>query len=237
MDQGEIRLRVALEITLFERARPVVTPDIDAVFVFSGPGTFLSPLKGDNQEAKRWSDQIRISEGIWLVLKVTALRLDKSVQEVTSNDISLLGPTLIYNGIPIENEVFRAVSILPQFPLPKSRIVLIDEVEEDGRMIPIRHTGDQVKSFPSYLLGNTIVGAVALVSNAPHFPRILRYLNKYRPIPHERFPIRCFPIPSRPELAALYAVEEVEALCRYLKRDQLSENPYPVGLGLDILDR
>jgi len=236
MNTEEIRLTVAREIALFEAARPKATGGIGIVWVFSGPGTFLSPLKGDDEEIKAWLDQRRLSQGILLVLQVTALRLGKPGQTVTKKDVVENGPMLVYNGIPIENEVFRSVMNLPGFPIPYELILVIDEVEgEEGKSQSIRHTGDQVKSFSPILVDHFMGGAteVALVSSAPHFPRILRYLEMHRSIPEE-YQIRSFPIPSEPELAVVYATEEIEALCQYLGKGHLSERPYPADLGLGI---
>lgn len=232
MEKENIRNIVAQEIASFETARPQATKDIGAVWVFSGPGTFLSPLKGRDEDWMAWMNHLRLSTGILLVLQVTSLTLNKSIQEVTKNDVERSGPPLIYNGIPIENDDFRSVINLPQFPLPKGKIIIIDEVEKNGIKSKIRNTREQVMSFPRQLLGNPISGAIALVSHATHLPRILRYMNKYRTIPNNRFPIRCFPIHSDPKWAAIDASREIEDVCRYLAMGHLSENPYPPDLGL-----
>ena len=234
MEDGEIREVVAREIALFECARPQITTDIGAVLVFSGPGTVIEPISIRDAEWMSWFDLRRVTLGISIVLKVTGLRLAKHLLDLTRNDVEQVGPYFIYNGVNSkhENEDLGAYFSLPRFRIPESKLVLVDEVrDDDGSVREIKHTGDQLKSFPSHLLGNRIKGAIALVSNAPHFPRILRYMDYYRPIPEE-FPIRCFPIHSDPEWATIYANSEIEALCRYLKAGFLSPNPYPADLGL-----
>ncbi|MCH7541913.1 hypothetical protein IH981_04040, partial [Patescibacteria group bacterium] len=216
MEDGTIREIVAREIGIFECARPAVTPDIDAVIAFSGPGTVCEPLSTDDQDWMEWFDFTRVIRGISIVLKVTAMRLNIPYGEVTAGEVEKAGPYFIYNGVDSksENQDLVAYLSLPRSRIPESRLVVVTKINENGSVREIRHTGDQVKTFPTDMLGNEIKGAVALVSNAPHFPRILRYMEHYgRPIPKE-FPIRCFPIHSDPAWAALYANSEIEAVVR-----------------------
>jgi len=234
MEDGEIRGVVAKEIGLFECARPTISPDIDAVFVFSGPGTVCEPLSEGDQDWMEYCDLTRVIRGISIVLKVTAMKLSIPYGGVTADEVGKAGPYLIYNGVrsKFENQDLVDYLSLPRSRIPANRLVLIDEINENGSVREIKHTGDQVKTFPSHMLGNEIKGAIALVSNAPHFPRILRYMEHYgRPIP-EGFPIRVFPIHSDPAWAASYAVSEIEALVRYLNAGYLAEQPYPKDLGL-----
>src|SRR3989344_207031 len=228
----QLRLSVAAQTARFETARPDPTPDIALVQVFSGPGDFLSPLKPSNDPWKFWWDQHRLSAGILLVLQVAALNLGIPVQKVRRDHVERAGPLLVYNGIPVENEVFREVIRLSHFPIPVSRIEIQDTVEEEGKRIPIRHTGDQVKSFLEYLQQNPKDGSIALVSSASHYHRILRYFDKYLQDWRERPILRSFPVPSNPAWAIRYAMEEINSLCEYLAKDHLSANPYPANLGL-----
>lgn len=172
--------------------------DIQAVLVFSGPGTYYDRLKPGQEEWKRWMDRDRIRAGVAVVREITARRVLESFEKeyaltvdyssrlnlATKEDILRQGPFLVYNGIPTENEVFRQAFDSPHCKLPKEKVVVIDEVrEEDGKSHPIRHTGDQVKSFyqqlrdpngPLYRVKN-----VALVAHVPDFVRIPFYTKKY----------------------------------------------------------
>jgi len=224
MNPEDLKKEITRDIDFFEKFDPQVTAEIDAIHVFSGPGTFLTPLKERDEDWMAWFDQTRLSKGILLVLQVTSLRTNKPLHKVTKEDIERLGPYLIYNGIPLENKVFRSCIDLPDFTIPKSKIIIADEIEENGTKRPIKHTGDQVATFPSHLLGNEIKGSIALVSNAPHFIRILRYLTKYKTIP-EHFSIIPFPILSDPAWAKKDADHESQKLFDYLPLGYLSETP------------
>ena len=224
MNPEDLKKEVTREIDFFEKFDPQVTADIDAIHVFSGPGTFLTPLKERDEDWMAWFDQARLSKGILLVLQVTSLRTNKPLHKIAKEDIEKAGPYLIYNGIPIENKVFRSCINLPDFPIPQSKIIIADEIEENGTKRPIKHTGDQVATLPTHLLGNEIKGSIALVSNAPHFIRILRYLTRYKTIP-EHFSIIPFPIASRPDWAKKATDHAVQKLFAYLALGYLSEKP------------
>lgn len=236
MEDGEIREIAAREIGLFESARPAVTEDIDAVFVFSGPGTVCEPPSTGDYDWMEWCDLIRVIRGISIVLKVTAMRLSIPYENVTADEVDKVGPYFIYNGVnsKFENQDLVDYLSLPRSRIPKSRLVLIDKISDNGSTREIKHTGDQVATFPTHMVNAEIRKAVALVSNAPHFPRILRYLAHYKTIP-DYIPIRCFPIHSDPAWAALYANSEIEALVRYLEAGFLAELPYPRDLGLGCI--
>ncbi|OGY27014.1 MAG: hypothetical protein A2Z42_02455 [Candidatus Woykebacteria bacterium RBG_19FT_COMBO_43_10] len=167
-----------------------------------------------------------------MVLQVTALRLGKSLQEIERLDVHIQGPMLVYNGTPTHNADLMAVLDLPNGLIPKSRVFIIEEVKDrSGESRLIRNTLDQILSFPTDQLGYQLNGTVAIVSSAPHLPRILRYLGKYRPIP-DAVPIRCFPVPSDPEWSEQFAEEEIDRVCEYLQQGYLTAAPYPKNLGV-----
>lgn len=236
MDQEQIRLTVAGEIDRFETEEATVSADISHVVVFSGPGTYIAPLKQSNNPWKTWWDQRRLDRGILLVHQVTALRTGKPLNEVGASQVYLDGPILLYNGIPVENEVFREVSNLVHFPIPKQKVVILDTVKYVGEEAPvaIRHTGDQVVSVLDYLYKDHLRRVVALVSSAPHFPRILRYFRENLSWlePSERPTLRSFPVQSEKSWVVRYATEEMNSLVAYLEKGYLAEEPYPADLGL-----
>ena len=229
--EERFRETIAREIEVFEIRQQRVSQDICAVHVFSGPGTVLEPFSKGDEEWSAWCDHRRVFFGIWLVMQVTALRLRKDPREVTRSDIKSNGPYLIYNGVPDkhENEDLQSVASLPRFPIPESRMIVFGEVGEGESKRDIVHTGDQVESFPANALDG-LDGSIALISNAPHFPRILRYIQHYQTIP-SRFRVRCYPIPSDPEWAAQYARSEINAVCKYLEAGYLAEVKYPAYIG------
>jgi len=231
MDLREVRRKVVVEIGLFERAIPTATTDIDYVWVLSGSGDYHKPFLPNEPIYHPWSDQRRISRGVLLALQVVSLRLGKSVDLITKDDLQDQGPYLIYNGSIDRNSTLRRVVELPDFLMPKEKVVIVDGVWDNGGTREITNTLDQVLSFPTDQLGNQLKGAVAIVSSAPHFPRILRYLSKHRPFPDGTL-VRCFPIPSDFEWAEKFAEEETKRVCDYLEKGYLTEEPYPKDLGI-----
>lgn len=164
---------------------------IQAVFVFSGPGTYYERLKPGREEHWRWMDRDRIRAGVAVVREVTAsgireLGIDphKKGHYTTHKEILQHGPLFVYDGIPVENEALRTALESPFCKIPKEKAVVIDEVsEDDGASHPIRHTGDQVKSFYQQLSNPNSplhsIERVALVAHIPDFIRNVFYTKKY----------------------------------------------------------
>src|SRR3989344_5561598 len=170
-----------------ERTYP---PSIEAVLVFIGPGTYYDKLKPDQEEIWRWMDRDRIRAGVAVVSEITAARLSdllgKKVKghHISPGDILFYGPYFVYNGTPLENEIFRKALNSPFCKLPKAKVVILDEVrEDDGTIHPHRHTADQVKSFYHAISDpeNPLYGIlnVALVAHIPDFARNVFYTRKY----------------------------------------------------------
>src|SRR3989304_10594153 len=82
----------SLQETAAERKR-VYPSNIDAVLVFSGPGTYYDRLKPDQEEWMRWMDRDRIRAGVALVRELTASTINDftkaklGVEHITENDI------------------------------------------------------------------------------------------------------------------------------------------------------
>ena len=170
-----------------ERTYP---PIIEAVLVFSGPGTYYSRLKPEQEEIWRCMDRDRIRAGVAVVSEITATRLSdhlgKKVKghQISPGDILLYGPYFVYNGTPLENEIFRKALNSPFCKLPKEKVIILDEVkEDDGTVHPHRHTADQLKSFYQQLIipksPLSKVTNVALVAHIPDFARNVFYTKKY----------------------------------------------------------
>ena len=102
---------------------------IDAVFVFSGPGTDYRRLKPGQPEWMEWMDRDRINFGVEIV------------EEIAKNGKP---PFFVYAGVPMENKAFRHALDSWHVKLPRSKVIILDDVEQDGDVLrPIRHTGDQ----------------------------------------------------------------------------------------------
>lgn len=182
----QLKKKVYGEITylLGHKLYPTIHDDIDAVWVFSGPGTFFKQLDTGEPKWMAWMDRYRILYGIALVRKITAKRLSKKVAEVTVGDIGKHGPLFLYNGTPEENHSLRKALKSQYLSLPEEKVFITDQViEEDGTKHPIRNTRDQIKSFPRKLLRppGPIQKRLAIISHAAHIPRILRYLESLNP--------------------------------------------------------
>jgi hypothetical protein len=156
------------------------TADIDMVWVLSAPGT-AKEASNDGAYSGVSFDRMNIDKGVETVLRVTALRLGKPVEEVTREDVETSGPVLFYNGEDAEtekvnylqNEAFKELISEPDFPVPESKIV-VDR-------IPTISTVPQVKGLAEYLSNSeTLPRKVAAVSLFPHGPRVGRYIEHYR---------------------------------------------------------
>lgn len=228
-----------------ERTYPAA---IEAVLVFSGPGTYYDRLKPGQDDRLRWMDRDRIRAGVAIVREVTVSRVVKDLDEqdqvtiprpsakslATKEAIRRQGPLLVYNGIPQENEVFRRAIASQLSKLPKEKTVVIDEVvDDDGTTHPIRHTGDQFKSFfqqlsdPSSPLSS--VENIALVAHIPDFVRHPFYAERYsRPFEvatGRKLKFWAYGLKPRPETAAAHTQAELSRLVAYATTGDLATSP------------
>lgn len=215
---------------------------IQAVLVFSGPGTYYDRLKPNQEEWKRWMDRDRIRAGVAIIRDITAQAKSEvlgrrvQVRELTKEDILNFGPTLVYNGTPLENNVFRRALDSRFCKLPKEKVIVIDTVqEEDGGIHQICHTGDQVKSFyqhiknPQSKLYN--IRNLALVAHSPDYIRIPFYTKKYNDeyvgLGEESVNFWVYGLKSRPGTEKIHLQNELERLVSYAKRGDLALDPSP----------
>jgi hypothetical protein len=212
---------------------------IDAVLVFSGPGTIYHKLKPGQEEWMRWMDRDRILAGRAVVAELTSAQLAQHrgrqtrADEVTAHDIRTSGPLFVYNGVPIENTMLREALQTQNSRLPLENVVIIDQVEEDGSIHPIRHTADQVRSFyqnvanpQSPLYG---VKHVALVAHIPHFVRIPFYIRKYEDEHiargHEGLNFWVYALRNRRGTQEPYVQSELRRLLAYANLGHLAREP------------
>jgi hypothetical protein len=202
---------------------------IDAVWVFSGPGTYDEPLSPGEKDYMCWMDRQRILSGITIVRRITAKRAKKKLNQIRREDVRRLGPLFIYNGTPEENNSLQNALKRPLFPLPAEKVVIVKSIRKDKKGLPITNTLEQVESFPKELIGKgkPISHAIAIVSHAFHFPRILRYLEEHRILPAE---IKVYAIPLKTATKAMrhYKKAEIEKVWKYFKKGDLAFEPFPI---------
>src|SRR3989344_7184037 len=204
--------------------------EIQAVLVFSGPGTYYDKLKPNQAEYMRWMDRDRIRAGVAVVREVTASNMrdleigpNKKGYYVSKEDVEWFGPFFVYNGIPIENKVIREVLRSEKCKLPQEKVLIIDEVRETDKIHAIRHTGDQYSSFYQELINpssplNSIEN-VALVAHIPDFIRHPFYAKLYQErlrSEHGRnINFWAYGLKSRPGTELIHTNEEIKRLVPY----------------------
>lgn len=223
---------------------------IEAVLVFSGPGTYIDRLKpsqmknpddpnSKDQDHLRWMDRDRIRAGVAVVRDVCATRLIKelglraTIADVTNEYVLSNGPILVYNGIPKENEVFRGVLKRPTTKIPANKVLIIDELRRSDRTIPIAHTGHQVESFYQEVANpySPLHGVmnVAVVAHISDFARNLFYLKKYNDLyvaaGNEGITFWVYAIKNRPGSKEILIDEEIGKVITYAQRRDLATEP------------
>jgi len=152
------------------------TADIDIVWCLSAIGSYYQEANDGPYTGKSY-DRVVIDRSAEIIRKITALRLEKPVEEVTKHDIEMSGPLLYYNGEHdqlesrnyTQNEDLMAVAQNPDFPIPLSNIVFGE--------IDTANTRAQVRDMAAFLEGAEGVGLkVAVVSLGGHSVRVDRYL-------------------------------------------------------------
>lgn len=175
-----------------EHGPPEPQANWDVLWVLSGPqldwdGVQITPGEQPanyNQTRKRWET------GLQLARRVTALRLKKTPDEVTMEDLATNGPMIYYNSVAAGNDLFQ------EFVRPGGR--LETEQHFPGSKVKItanreiKHTGHQFEDFPADLIQEN--RKVVIISDLYHLARVKRYVEKF----YEKVP---------PENVVLYAAE------------------------------
>jgi hypothetical protein len=241
LEQKALRIVRRLEEVASSHKR-TYPPFIDAVLVFSGPGTIYHRLKTGQKAWMRWMDRDRIRAGRAIVAEVTAAKLagrrgrQAGADELTVDDIRTSGPLFVYNGIPIENDMLRQALQTQTCRLPLEKVVIIERVVEgDGSIHPIRHTADQVKSFYQNVANPQsplyAVKHVALVAHIPSFIRIPFYSRKYDDEyiaqGHEGLNFWVYALRSRRGTQESYVLSELHKLLAYADLGHLAREPIP----------
>jgi len=219
--------------------------DIEAVLVFSGPGTYFDRLKPEEPEWMRWMDRDRIRAGVAVVREITATKLFQHTNwplrsfQLTREDLLTDGPLFIYNGIEQENEIFSRALESPSCLLAKEKVILLSSViDNNGDPRSINHTGDQVLSlYQARLNPNSLlygISTVALVAHIPDYVRILNYTKYYdeqsiqRGYPSLHF--HCYGLRSRPGTEEPHIASELPRLVQYARQDHLATNQSPFSV-------
>lgn len=244
LEQKALGIVNRLHETAAERQR-VYPPHVDAVLVFSGPGTYYDRLKPEQEEWMRWMDRDRIRAGVALVRELTASTINDFAQtklgaeHIGKNDIMNKGPFFVYNGIPVENKVLREALDSPFCKLPKEKVLIIDEVRNGDKVIPIRHTGDQIQSFYQEIINPEsplhYATNIALVSHTPHYIRIPFYISKYEndyecALPKIRRNFYAYGLKDRPGVEKWFMKSEMERFLTYAERGDIAIEPIPLRI-------
>ena len=162
------------------RENPFVpTADIDMVWVLSAPGTY-STLTEDGVYTGDSPDRTVIDHGIGIVKQITGLRVGKSPQDVTKDDIEAHGPIFYYNGESEESQDYRwaqnkdliEAAQSPDFPLPLSKMI-IDTID-------VANTPGQMVGITKWLAETGYRGKIVTVSIGAHNLRVGRYIEHYK---------------------------------------------------------
>jgi hypothetical protein len=149
--------------------------DWDLVWVLSGPEITLEE-KGATGVVNE--NRSRLVTGFRVVREVTAKRLNKNIEDVTTDDIKDSGPKIFFNGYESHNDYFRELqkgdTLESVYHFPKEGIIVAPVGTN------IQHTGTQFETFPEELLKDK--RKVILVSSARHLPRIKRYIGLDNPL-------------------------------------------------------
>jgi hypothetical protein len=205
---------------------PEPTPDIDYVFVLSARASYLkNPIDNPNIPDKA-DDYNRMRLGIEIAKKVTALRLGKTVGELTKEDILLYGPDIIYNGLMKHNhEVVKSIAMvnpaLADFPIEK--ITILDLAKDMGNT-----KGQFVCVKEKLKIENT---SVAIVTHAYHYLRVSRMLGEAAPLNPFGKNVNCYAMLVDRDFRAPGAKEdisgELDRVPAYIAKKDLSVNPGP----------
>lgn len=216
-------------------------PAIESVIIFSGGGTYDEKLLEGQPEWFRWGDHDRIQAGIAVAYDVTRAKISQNESDKTRKDLSIqeleeFGPIIVYPGNPIENSGFRDAIKNGSIKYPEKKILIVDEVDSGKGIVPIAHTGHQMKALfdiagkSSRPLGTNI----ATVQHIPDYVRLPFYLHKeVRIRKEESLKFYAFALQSRrgssqglrEDTIGGHLINEFDRLIRYVKRGDLDPTP------------
>lgn len=241
-------LRVLEEAGERQKSRIELPPEeakkIAAIWVLSGVGTYDIPLKPKERDVYKqlpwiqWADRARLHHAAFLARKVAEARSGQDFNKGSLADleerkekikalIAEYGPDIIYNGTEVENATVEDVLAREGIIIPASRVVVIHGT--DGH--PIVNTADNIKTLglPRPLSPGE---ELAIVAHAPHLVRVMRILNKFKPLP-EGTRVRLFPLPTPSEGKAEYRDMEILGILNYVyRKKEATAEPYPYEVNV-----
>lgn len=240
--------------------RKEIPNQLDAILVFSGPGNYDKPLSEGDSWMMGWMDRDRVRFGVALYHEYVAQAkaktegLKKDVRTLSEEDMRRYGPLFAYNGVDSKGEneavlaAFEAFSALPDTftdrndatqnfrKIPLEKLVVLRTVQKNGQRVEISHTGHQVESLLQELEdpNNPLYGAqnIAVVSHAPHFPRIQFSLQRIHETRLGKGVINIYPFAPRPRIrlnVPTYIRNEARKWIEYGRKGDLSQTPYPMS--------
>lgn len=192
---------------IIERGPPSPEQDWDVIWILSGPEQKFDdpPSEGKyNQTRHRFETAVNIAK------EVTALRVKKTIEEVTLQDIAAHGPTLYFNGRDDQNQSFRELitrqGVEKEFQFPDAKVIVSPDLN-------IKYTSHQFEFFPKDLVPE---GAkLVVVTDLYHLPRTRRYFDKFPLVEKDKrvlYPALPASIPLRA------ALEEAKKIYPYIQR-------------------
>lgn len=209
---------------------------VKAVWVLSGVGTYLVPVTdepGDKLNLdKIWiygSDKKRIDYALDLIKKISLLASgeykfdqfdDPGLSRTEMMDlIENFGPTLVYNGIESQNNCLASLAHSGKILLPEKNLCILEN--------EIKNSLDQTKTvkFPGIKLeAGDVIG---IVSHAPHLARVVKMLNKYRPLPSQ-VDVKLFPLVfENLENESKFLESELKGIIGYISQGLATPESYP----------
>ncbi len=243
LDEAEELERCADPKEATDALTPAIAENILALWVFSGPGTYEQPVKDDRYKNYKWArgmDRARLDYAAFLARKIAELRSGETAGRGPINEaekrkqkakslLSSHGPSIIYNGTEVENAAAKRALTRPGVIIPgeKAHILELDP----SHTVPQKElrTSDQIKRFMLPDILHKAGKEIAIISHAPHLPRILRMMNRYKPLPND-MAVRLFPLRTPTEGREEFTGMETRGLLYYVflsPEHDATKEPYP----------
>jgi hypothetical protein len=227
---------------------PHLDSKTDYIFVLSARRTVLKTRIDAVESLDEEDDYDRVRLAIDSARKICALRLNKTIESLSEEDMILAGPTIIYNGVKRHNqdlvrtfiyngdicpnvELRQAfIQVKPLFdkmayPLKKFEILDLDPsmLNTKGQFICVKN---------KLKINNT---TVAVVTHAYHYPRVSRMLGTKAPLYPFAENVKCYALLVDRALQSPGIEDnllgEIERIPVYIAKGDLSDQA-----GSDLID-
>lgn len=215
------------------KENPLPQEDWDLVWVLSGPAVDIAEeFTKENEEeevvfdvndkiatkdvAKRINEsRERLLTGIELAKEVAAKRLNKTIEELTLEDIKNSAPTVYWNATDWGNDNLRKrieEGFLDSYNFPIGKIVISPNLD-------IQHTGHQFEKIEDSIIKGK--RKIVIISDTYHLPRVKRYLHKKDSKISEENSILYASEPKRVPIGK--ALSEIKKIPEYIKKGILEK--------------